>query len=54
MKQIISLIERRINSYQEDLEFEIELMKKKRTNADIAKQSIKNYQEILELLKCVE
>ena len=51
---LIEIIKQHIESYEDDLKHNEELMKKKRTNADIAKQCIKNYEMVIKVLEDLE
>jgi hypothetical protein len=51
---LIMVIENSIASYNHDIEYEDELMAKKRTNKDIAKQCVKNYELVLMALRELE
>jgi len=51
---LIELLTTQIMSYKHDLKYDPDLMKKKRTNADIARQCIKNYEMVIKALEDLE
>ena len=53
-EDLIKSIKLHIESYEYDLKNDDELMNKKRTNKDIAKQCIANYKMVLKTLEDLE
>jgi hypothetical protein len=53
-EQLIEILTMHIMQYEYDLKYEPKLMAKKRTNADIAKQCIKNYENVVKALEDLE
>jgi hypothetical protein len=53
-EQLIEILTMQIMSYENDLKYEHDLMKQKRTNADVAKQCIKNYEMVIKALEDLE
>ena len=53
-EMLIKMLTLLINNYEDDLKYDPELMAKPRTNADIAKQCIKNYKNVIKALEDLE